>query len=128
MRTIWLALAGAAMLSGCGGSGSGGNAPAPVATPDPMEAKIDALNDNMRKLTFFRAIYDAGYTCKEIVKVDTLPRTDGKATWRATCDDGLDYVIALQPGGVFYVSGVPQTGPRFKSARPQGAPAQAPAS
>ena len=122
MRTIWLTLAGAAMLTGCGGSGGGGNKAAPGATPDPMEAKIDALNDNMRKLTFFRAIYDAGYTCKEIVKVDTLPRDEGKASWRATCDDGLDYVINLQPGGVFFVSGVPQTGPRFKTVKPNAPP------
>lgn len=126
MRMIGLALAGAAMLAGCGGPSGGGNQVAPTATPDPMEAKINALNDNMRKLTFFRAIYDAGYTCKEITKVETLPRTDGKATWHATCDDGMDYVIALQPGGIFYVSGVPQTRPRFKSAKDQPAPTPAP--
>ena len=33
---------------------------------------------------------------------------DGKATWIAECDDHGQYVIALQPGGIFWVSGVPQ--------------------
>lgn len=109
-----------AMLAGCGGgTTSGGNAnangTAPVAgaTPDPMEAKIDALNDAGRKIAFFRAIYDSDFQCDEVTKVADRPRDNGKRAWLVTCGDTGDYYITLQPGGVFTVSGTPQTKTRL---------------
>jgi hypothetical protein len=118
MRTL-VAMAMIGVLAGCGGGGAGttgNNAATAGATPDPMEAKIDALNDGQRKTAFFRAIYDADYQCDEIVKVVDRPRDNGRRAWTATCGDTGDYYITLQPGGIFTVSGVPQA----KSRLPKG--------
>ena len=73
-----------------------------------MEAKIDALSPSLQQTTMFRAIRDGGYTCQKIVRMEKHAPIDGKATWIAECDDHGQYVIALQPGGIFWVSGVPQ--------------------
>ena len=78
-----------------------------------MEAKIDALSEVQRKTTFYRAIYDADYQCDEIVKIVDRPRDNGHRAWTATCGDTGDYYITLQPGGVFTVSGTPQTKTRL---------------
>ena len=104
-----------ALLAGCGGGG-GSNATgntAPAATVDPMEAKIDALTDVQRKTTFYKAIYDADYQCDEGVNIADRPRDNGHRAWMATCSDTGDYYVTLQPGGVFTVSGTPQTKTRF---------------
>ena len=102
MATLLLALAA------CDGSPSGSGAPAATASHDPMEAKIDALSPQLQETTMFRAIQDGGYTCQQIVQLKKHAPIDGKATWVAQCEDHGQYVIALQPGGVFWVSGVPQ--------------------
>ncbi|QDZ06573.1 hypothetical protein FPZ24_03025 [Sphingomonas panacisoli] len=112
MRTGLAIVALGAMLAGCGGGGTtGGNgaAPTPGASVDPMEAKIDALNDGQRKTAFFRAIYDADYECAQIVKVETKPRDNNRPVWLVTCEDDGEYYITLQPNAIFTVSGVPQT-------------------
>jgi hypothetical protein len=115
----------ATLLAACGGFGSttGGNAQAPgaTATPDPVEAKIRALNDVQRRVTFFRAIYDADYTCKKIVSIVDKPRDQGRPVWLVTCDDQGEYTITLVPGGTFSVSGVPQPKGGFPRAKPSDA-------
>jgi hypothetical protein len=114
-----LALAG---LGGCD-SPTPGAAPTTAASPDPVEAKIRALNTNMRRLAFFRAVYDSGYACKEIVDDKELPRDAGRARWKAICDDGREFFVTLQPGGTFIVSGAPApAGPRFKPIKSPAAP------
>ncbi len=100
------ALAGS--LASCDGSPTGSAAPTAVASHDPIEAKIDALSPALQQTTMFRAIQDGGYTCQQIVRMEKHAPIDGKATWIAECEDHGQYVIALQPGGVFWVSGVPQ--------------------
>lgn len=97
-----------AALSACDPAPTGGTAAAP-SKPDPMEAKIDALPRPLQETTMFRAIRDGGYTCQKIVRFEKHAPIDGKAVWIAECDDRGQYVITLQPGGVFWVSGVPQT-------------------
>jgi hypothetical protein len=116
----------ATLLAGCGGAGSSnsGNAPAPgaVATPDPIEAKIRALTPVQRRIALFRAIYDADFTCQKIVSIADQPRDGGRPVWLVTCDDQGEYVITLQPGGTFTVSGVPQSKGGFPRAKPSAAP------
>ncbi len=124
MKAALTMIALATALAGCGGPTAGGGSKTDAGTPtDPIEVKINALSPPMRDLTFFRAIFDAQYACKQIVKIEKRPRDNGKPVWRVTCDDGGDYLITLQPGGVFTVSGVPNNQPRFKSARRAPAPA-----
>lgn len=117
MATLGFLLAGCGGKSTAGGDNSGvihGTASGPIPTSsstgaaDPVEAKINALNDSQRKTAFFRAIYDADYQCDKIEKVESKPRSDDRPVWVATCDDQGEYVITLQPGGIFTVSGVPQ--------------------
>ena len=108
MKRIYLAALLTVSLAACDGSPTGSSAPAAVATHDPMEAKIDALSPQLQETTMFRAIQDGGYTCQKIVRMQKHGLVDGKATWIAECDDKGQYVIALQPGGIFWVSGVPQ--------------------
>lgn len=107
MRHLPIVLALASVLAACDPAAT----PAATATaaPDPMEAKIDALPRSLQQTTLFRAIRDGGYTCQQIVRFEKKPPVDGHATWVAECDDRGQYVIALQPGGIFWVSGVPQT-------------------
>lgn len=95
-------------VAACDGSPTGSTAPAAVATHDPMEAKIDALSPGLQETTMFRAIQDGGYTCQKIVRMEKHAPIEGKAVWIAQCDDQGQYVITLQPGGIFWVSGVPQ--------------------
>ena len=122
MKEIATLLAGAILLASCNGSGpaatGNGQAPAVAATPDPVEVKIRALNDVQRRVTFFRAIYDADYTCKQIVSIVEKPRQDGRPVWLVTCDDQGEYTITLLPGGTFSVSGVPQPKGGFRRAKP----------
>ena len=114
MRTGLALVVLGAMLAGCGGGGTaGGNSVTAGATADPMEAKIDALDEAGRKTAFFRAIYDADFQCDEIVKIADRPRDNGHRAWIVTCDDTGDYYITLQPGGVFTVSGTPQAKTRL---------------
>lgn len=122
MRAILTVLAGAAMLAACGNPAPSGKAPDAAATPDPIEAKIAALNTNMRRLAFFRAIYDSGYGCKQVTDDRALPRDAGRASWKVTCDDGRDFVITLQPGGIFTVSGAPLPRQPLKPRAPIAAP------
>ncbi len=111
----------AVSLGGCGGGATGGNTTAATApaTPDPVEAKIRALDPVQQKITFFRAIYDADYTCKKIVSIVDKPRDEGRPVWLVTCDDQGEYTVTLVPGGTFAVSGVPQPKNTFASARPK---------
>ncbi len=101
----------AAMVAGvsaCDPGSTAGTTAAATTKPDPMEARIDALPRNLQETTLFRAIRDGGYTCQKIVRFEKHAPIDGHAVWIAECDDRGQYVITLQPDGVFWVSGVPQ--------------------
>lgn len=108
----WLSLAGPAVLLAACDPAASGPSPSPSTAPDPVETKIDALPRTLQQTTMFRAIRDGGYTCQQIVQFEKKPPVDGHATWVAVCDDRGQYVITLQPGGIFWVSGVPQPGRR----------------
>ncbi|WP_236697517.1 hypothetical protein [Sphingomonas sp. Leaf357] len=103
-------LLGCAMLAGCGDPPprGGGTTNAAEAGPDPMEAKIAALLPTLQRTTFFRAINDADYDCQSIVNVVSRGKIDGKPSWAVECNRGAQYIIELQRGGVFHVSGVPK--------------------
>jgi hypothetical protein len=114
----------AGMLAACGGPAPGGNGSAAAGSPtDPIEAKIRALSTPMRRLTFFRAVYDSNYGCKEIVADQELSRDAGQARWKATCDDGREFFLTLRPGGIFGVSGAPAPRQAMKPSRPMAPPA-----
>lgn len=99
---------GCAMLAGCGDPPPRGGNTTAAAGPDPIEAKIAALPPTLQRTTFFRAINDADYNCQTIVNVVPRGRIDGKLSWAVECNQGAQYVIELQRGGIFHVSGVPK--------------------
>lgn len=96
------------LLAGCGDPAATGNSSAADAAPDPVEAQLANLSAPLQRTTFFRAIQDADYACQNIVQVASRGRIDGKPVWAVECDGGAQYVIELQRGGVFHVSGVPK--------------------
>ncbi|MGY4396712.1 hypothetical protein ACVWZA_001897 [Sphingomonas sp. UYAg733] len=98
-----------AALAGCGDPPPRGtNVTVEDLGPDPMEANIAALPESLQHVTFFRAIQDADYPCQRIVNVVPRARVDGQLVWAVECDVGSQYVITLQRGGIFQVSGVPR--------------------
>jgi hypothetical protein len=103
------ALATLALLAACHPSSSGNGAAAANASTgvDPIEAKIVAFPEPLRQTTFLRAIRDANFDCQEVVKEESRPRDAGRAVWVVACDHGQQYVLALDRGGIFEVSGVP---------------------
>ena len=97
------------LLAACNDPAATGNAAAPAALgPDPVEAQIAALGPVQQRTAFFRAINDADYDCQNIVNVVSKGRIDGRPTWAVECNAGAQYIIALQRGGIFRVSGVPK--------------------
>ena len=101
---------GCAMLTGCGDPAPRSDAATKAADagPDPMEAKIAALSPALQRTTFFRAINDANYDCQNIVNVVPRGRIEGKLNWAVECNRGAQYIVELQRGGIFHVSGVPK--------------------
>ncbi len=82
------------------------------AGPDPIEAKIAALPEGLRRATFYRAIVDAEFPCPHITNAESRPRVDGKPVWAVECGPGPEYLLTLQRGGIFQVSGVPASARR----------------
>ncbi len=106
-------IAACALLAACGQPGATGNgaATAPVG-PDPVEAKLNKLSPALQQVAFYRAIRDANYDCQRIENVVSRGRIDDKPVWAVECDKGAQYVIELQRGGIFHVSGVPRQAAR----------------
>jgi len=102
------ALAALALLAACHQAPAGNTATAANASAtDPIETKIVAFPEGLRQTTFLRAIRDAGFDCQEVVKEESRPRDAGRAVWIVACDHDQQYVLTLNRGGIFVVSGVP---------------------
>ena len=98
----------ALLLSACDGAAPGGNTVAADLGPDPVEAQLANLSAPLQRTTFFRAIQDADFDCQSIVKVVPRGKIEGKPTWAVECERGAQYLVELQRGGIFHVSGVPK--------------------
>ena len=102
------AIAVLTFLAACHSSPAGNAAAsANASAADPIETKIVAFPEGLRRTTFFRAIRDAGFDCQEVVAEQARPRDAGRAVWIVACDHDQQYVLTLNPGGIFQVSGVP---------------------
>lgn len=96
------------MLAGCDKPPAPAPKPTAAPGPDPIEAKLAALPEGLRNATLYRAVLDANYPCERVTKVESRPRMEGQPAWTVTCDNGPDYGIVLQRGGIFQVTGVPK--------------------
>ena len=70
-----------------------------------------------RRIALFGAIYDADFTCKQILSIADQPRDGGHPVWLVTCDDLRRYIITLQPGGTFTVSSAAAKSGRLPAGR-----------
>jgi hypothetical protein len=107
---VSVVLIACALLAACNQPAESGNTTAPAPTgPDPVEAQIAKLSPTQQRTAFFRAINDADYSCQNIVNVVAKGRIDGRPVWAVECNAGAQFIIKLQPGGIFHVSGVPKS-------------------
>lgn len=97
--------ASALSLAACG-SEPARDAAVDAAPADDYAQRIRALPEGQRDAVLLRAIRDAGRECQHVTRSTALPATDGAPSWRARCDDGATWVVALNPGGVATVTGV----------------------
>lgn len=105
-------IAACALLAACGQPDATGNTATSAAGPDPVEVKLNKLSPALQQIAFYRAIRDANYDCQKIDSVVSRGRIDDKPVWAVECDKGAQYVIELQRGGIFHVSGVPRQAAR----------------
>lgn len=92
--------AGALLLSACGQQAA---EPENVTVNEAADttnyvAEVMALNEAQRRGVMFRAIRDAGLPCQEVTSAEIEPEMT-PTTWRATCENGADHLIAMQDNG-----------------------------
>jgi len=98
----------AALLAACSGSAP---QPAPTATNSGESgyiAKVQALSAGQRAGVLFRAVQKSGgQGCQGVTQVETMPATKaGEPTWRVTCAEGSQWMVALSDNGTALVTGV----------------------
>ncbi|VXC59191.1 hypothetical protein [Sphingomonas sp. AX6] len=93
-------MAGALLLTACGQQAA---EPENVTANEAADttnyvAEVLALNEAQRRGVMFRAIRDAGLPCQEVTSAEIEPEMT-PTTWRATCENGADHLIAMQASG-----------------------------
>lgn len=64
-----------------------------------VAATVAGLSKEQRDGVLFRAIRDAGLPCQDIKQSEAMEPTQGKATWRAQCEDDAYHLIVINPDG-----------------------------
>jgi hypothetical protein len=90
-----LALATAA----CGGGGQNQAAAAAANGAEPAGNQIASLSEGQRNAVFIRAIRDAGLDCQHVERAVPAGTARNLPVWRATCQGGSDYMIAIGADG-----------------------------
>lgn len=62
-------------------------------------AAIANLSDLQRQGVMLGAVRDAGLPCRDVTEVVEMEPTQGKATWRAKCEEGDYHLIVVSPDG-----------------------------
>ena len=88
----------AAALAACGSNRQDDNASAARA-PEPVGTRVAALSEGQRNGVFIRAIRDAGLDCQHVQRSAPAGSAGEVPLWRATCQGGLDYMIAIGADG-----------------------------
>ena len=99
------ALAAVMLLAAC-------SQPAPQQAKTPTGetgyiAKVQALPAGQRAGVLFRAIQKSGgQGCQGVTQVENMPASGtGQPTWRATCGEGSQWMVALSDDGTALVTG-----------------------
>lgn len=63
--------------------------------------ELEAMSETFRDTTFLIAIRDAGFVCRELLRVSG--GLDGAASWIATCSETMAYMIGVASNGTLRV-------------------------
>lgn len=105
MLKIGVVIAGALVLSACGGSGekaanaaAANEAAANLADATNYQAEVLALPPAARDGVFLRAVRDAGLNCQEVTQTERFDPVNGNPTWRVYCDK-TPHIISITRDG-----------------------------
>ena len=91
-------IAGLALAIAACSSGQNANAPAANAAA-PAGNQVAALSEGQRNAVFIRALRDAGLDCQHVDRSESAGTAQGLPVWRATCQGGGEYLIAVGADG-----------------------------
>jgi hypothetical protein len=84
---------------------------------DAKQRELEAMSETFRNTTLLIAIRDAGFICRELLRV--YGNLDDSPKWLATCSDMLAYTVGVASNGALqvaptlqYLDGIPQPIPR----------------
>jgi len=105
--TKFAPLLGALLLAACGQPAPAPTNSAAATTEHGYIAKVQALSPGERAGVLFRAIGKSGGTgCQGVTQVETMPPSNsGQPTWRVTCGEGSQWMVALGDDGTALVTG-----------------------
>jgi len=89
--------AAALALAACQGGAPPANIQKQAANP--FEERLRAMTEGERNAVFIRAIRDSRQDCQHVESSAPGEPVRGVPTWRAQCDGGASYTIAILPGG-----------------------------
>ena len=108
MRASIIAIVALAAAACSGGQNA--NAPAASTANEAASAgnQVAALSEGQRDAVFIRAIRDAGLDCQHVERSVPEGTANNMPAWRATCQGGGTYLIAVGPDGTAQI--LPETG------------------
>jgi hypothetical protein len=95
--------AGLALLAGCErGTPEADDKKIQVPEGD-YHARLEAMPEAQRNAVFIRAIRDAGRDCQHVERSQRTGEINGAPAWTATCDNDVQWTIAIGRAGVAQV-------------------------
>lgn len=88
------------LLAACQGSPPATDQPQ---AGNPFEERLRAMAEGERNAVFIRAIRDSRQECQHVESAAPGEPVRGTPTWRALCERGLSYTIAILPSGTAQV-------------------------
>jgi hypothetical protein len=102
-----LVVTAAALLAACSEPAPQPAAPKAGTGETGYIAKVQALSAGQRAGVLFRAIEKSGGKgCQGVTQVENMPPSStGQPTWRVTCEEGSQWMVALSDDGTALVTG-----------------------
>lgn len=94
------------LIAACSGSPTG-NAMETTNTAAPAgntAATVENLPEGQRTAVFLRAIRDAGQQCQTVTRSQKVSTAGTTPTWQVTCDDGREWIVAIDAAGTATVA------------------------
>lgn len=100
MRHPLTAAVALAMLAAAGcGEGPASNQTRPIEVRAAEQDRLHTLGAFNLAIALKHAIYDAGFTCKQVTDGGFVARYENLDMWMAKCDDGREWAIFAGPDG-----------------------------